>query len=102
MKRVAYILLLTLTFFCAQHSSAQEKVNYTITAEAHALMCPFLSPKLMELLTKKGAEAIYKDEQLALHFYTAKSGEMSDDFILKLVEEIGYETRMFTIVRKYE
>jgi len=37
-----------------------------------------------------------------LHFYTSKTAEMTDELILKLVEEIGYETRMFTIVRDYE
>jgi len=102
MKRILFLFTLVLTLAFSQHSIAQEKVSYTITAEAHALMCPFLSPKLMDLLTKKGAEAIYKDDQLALHFYTSKTAEMTDELILKLVEEIGYETRMFTIVRDYE
>jgi hypothetical protein len=102
MKRILFLTIFTFALTFSPPSVAQEKVTYTITAEAHALMCPFLSPKLMDLLTKKGAEAIYKDEQLALHFFTSKTGEMSDELILKLVEEIGYETRMFTILRSYE
>lgn len=102
MKHILFLTTLVFTLTFSSPSVAQEKVTYTITAEAHALMCPFLSPKLMDLLTKKGAEAIYKDEQLALHFFTSKAAEMSDELILKLVEEIGYETRMFSIVRNYE
>jgi hypothetical protein len=81
---------------------AQTKIQYTVTAEAHALMCPFLSPKLMDLLTKKGAEGIYKDQQLAVHFTTSKDAPLSDELILTLVDEIGYDPRLFKVARKEE
>ena len=56
----------------------------------------------MDLLTKKGAEGIYKDSTLAVHFTTPKEKGLTDDFILKLVDEIGYDPRMFKIARKEE
>jgi hypothetical protein len=77
-------------------------VKYTLFGEAHALMCPFLSPKLMDLLTKKGAEGIYKDESLLVHFTTSKEKELSDELIFKLIDEIGYEPKNFKITRTYE
>jgi len=86
----------------AIHATAQKTIKYTVTADAHALMCPFLSPKFMDLLTKKGAESIYKDSTLAVHFTTPKENGLTDDFILKLVDEIGYDPRMFKIARKEE
>ena len=91
-----------LLFVIAFSAQGQNKINYTVTADAHALMCPFLSPKFMDLLTRKGAEGIYKDSTLAVHFTTPKEKGLTDDFILKLVDEIGYDPRMFKIARKEE
>ncbi|MBM3164437.1 MAG: hypothetical protein FJZ80_03145 [Bacteroidetes bacterium] len=94
------ILILGLTFvLCA---NAQSKIYYTVTAEAHSLMCPFLSPKFMDLLTKKGAESIYKDEQLAVHFTTPKNAPLTDELIMSLADEIGYDSRLFKVARKEE
>jgi hypothetical protein len=95
MKTTLFTLLIALGFGAA----AQTKIQYTVTAEAHALMCPFLSPKFMDLLTKKGAEDIYKDEQLAVHFTTTKEAPMSDELIMTLVDEIGYDPRLFKVAR---
>ncbi len=78
---------------------SQNRVKYTLYGEAHALMCPFLSPKLMDLLTKKGAEGIFKDQNLLVHFTTTKENELSDEIILKLIDDIGYEPKNFTITR---
>jgi len=91
-----------LLFILAFSVQGQKKITYTVTADAHALMCPFLSPKFMDLLTKKGAEGIYKDSTLAVHFTTSKEATLSDEYILKLVDEIGYDPRMFKIARKEE
>jgi hypothetical protein len=91
-----------LLFILAFSALGQKKITYTVTADAHALMCPFLSPKFMDLLTKKGAEGIYKDSTLAVHFTTTKEATLSDEYILKLVDEIGYDPRMFKIARKEE
>jgi hypothetical protein len=102
MKKLLVQLVLLLVFFAPQSVFSQSKVSYTITAEANALMCPFLSPKFMELLTKKGAEGVYKDEKLAVHFTTGKDIEMTDEFIKGLIDQIGYEPRLFTIAKKYE
>jgi hypothetical protein len=97
-------LLVPLLFLTLINSSVycQSKVHYTISAEAHALMCPFLSPQLMEKLTKKGAEGIVKNEALQLLFTTSKENELSDELILKLVDDIGYQPSTFSIARTYE
>jgi hypothetical protein len=97
-----YIFLVILFVGIQAAAWGQKKVVYTISAEAHALMCPHLSPKLMALLTKKGAEGIYKDDQLLLHFTTSKEAELSDAYILQLVDQIGYEARHFKIQRTEE
>jgi hypothetical protein len=102
MKKILVQLLFLAVFLAPQTVFSQTKVSYNITAEANALMCPFLSPKLMELLTKKGAEAVYKDDKLAVHFSTLKDLEMTDEFIKGLIDQIGYEPRLFTIVKTYE
>jgi hypothetical protein len=81
---------------------SQNTVKYSLYGEARALMCPFLSPKLMDLLTKKGAEGIYKDESLLIHFTSSKERELSDELIFKLIDEIGYEPKNFKITRTYE
>ncbi|MFM7663657.1 MAG: hypothetical protein ACKO68_03920 [Bacteroidota bacterium] len=95
-------LLFTFLMALGLGAVAQTKIQYTVTAEAHALMCPFLSPKFMDLLTKKGAEGIYKDEQLAVHFTTPKDSPLSDELIMTLVDEIGYDPRLFKVARKEE
>lgn len=97
-----YIFLLIVFIGIQVSTWGQKKVLYTMSAEAHALMCPHLSPKLMDLLTKKGAEGIYKDDQLLLHFTTSKEAELSDAYILQLVDQIGYEARHFKIQRTEE
>ena len=78
------------------------KVRYTISASANALMCPFLSPQLMEKLTTSGADSIFKDDKLILHFITSKEKELVDIEINKMIEAVGYQSRNFKIVRNYE
>ena len=98
MKSIILISFLFITNFYF----SQKTVKYSLYGEARALMCPFLSPKLMDLLTKKGAEGIYKDESLLVHFATSKERELSDELIFKLIDEIGYEPKNFKITRTYE
>jgi hypothetical protein len=95
-------LLFVFIVVSANISFSQNTIKYAIHGEAHALMCPFLSPKLMDHLTKKGAVGIYKDENLLVHFTTSKENELSDEIILKIIDEIGYEPKNFKITRIYE
>lgn len=95
-------LLFAFICFLSSLTYSQTKIQYTVSAEAHALMCPFLSPKLMELLAKKGAAELSKDDQMILHFTTTKEEEMSDEFIFGLIDNIGYESKNFKIVRTIE
>jgi hypothetical protein len=93
---------LTISLFLLLNShlfSQESNVKYVITAEARALMCPFLSPKLIESLEKKGAKDVYKDEELKLHFTTKKESELSDEVIFKLIDNVGYEAKNFKIER---
>jgi hypothetical protein len=78
------------------------KVRYEVSASANALMCPFLSPQLMDKLSKTGADSLYKDDKLILHFITTKQNEIDDIEINKMVEAVGYQSRNFKILRKYE
>lgn len=81
------------------YSFSQTKIKYTVSAEAHALMCPFLSPQFMSLLGKNGALDVYKDDQLQVHFYTTIETKLSDERIYQLVDQIGYDPRLFKISR---
>lgn len=94
-----YILFLLFSAVCWQ-ITAQTKLHYTLSAEAHALMCPYLSPKLMDLLMKKGATDLSKDAEMQLHFYTTKENELSDALIFDLIDQIGYEPKNFSIKRE--
>ncbi len=96
MKTISIFLFLFITSsIFAQNTS----VKYVLTAEARALMCPFLSPKLIESLEKKGATDVFKDEELKLHFTTNKENELSDEVIFKLIDLVGYEPKNFKIER---
>ncbi|MBM3455465.1 MAG: hypothetical protein FJX80_09990 [Bacteroidetes bacterium] len=94
--------LFLIVLFLTSLSFGQKTVKYSLYGEARALMCPFLSPKLMDVLTKKGAEGIFKDESLLVHFTTSKEKELSDEMIFKVIDEIGYEPKNFKITRTYE
>lgn len=112
------LFLILISFFVFQFSYCQNKtrksdskneknityskVRYTISASANALMCPFLSPQLMSKLTTSGADSIYKDDKLILHFITSKEKELVDFEINKMIEAVGYQSRNFKIVRNYE
>jgi hypothetical protein len=96
-------LIISFALFLSYNSFAQSTlVKYVLSAEARALMCPFLSPKLIEALEKKGAEQVYKDEELKLHFTTKKENELSDEVILKVIDLVGYDPKYFKIDRVNE
>ncbi|MFM7638015.1 MAG: hypothetical protein ACKO6A_08175 [Bacteroidota bacterium] len=93
-------LVISFALFLSYNSFTQSTfVKYVLSAEARALMCPFLSPKLIEALEKKGAEQVYKDEELKLHFKTKKENELSDEAILKIIDFVGYDPKYFKIDR---
>ena len=80
----------------------QKKINYIITAEANALMCPFLSPKLMSSIEKNGGKSVVKTKELTLLFYCEQSNVLSEARILELVDNLGYDPRMFKVEMKEE
>jgi len=99
MKFIAFLLLLIIL---PSYSFSQTKIQYTVSAEAHALMCPFLSPQFMALLGKNGAEEVYKDDQLQVHFYTSMDKKLSNERIFQLVDQIGYDPKLFKITQVEE
>ena len=80
----------------------QKKTNDIITAEANALMCPFLSPKLMSSIEKNGGKSVVKTKELTLLFYCEQSNVLSEARILELVDNLGYDPRMFKVEMKEE
>lgn len=92
MKKIIFIGLLFSVSICFG-----QKTNYIISANANALMCPFLSPKLMIALEKKGAKDILKTTDLKLTFYCLANEKISNEKILELVENIGYDPKQFKI-----
>ena len=80
----------------------QKKTNYIIKAEANALMCPFLSPKLMSSIEKNGGKSVVKTKELTLLFYCEQSNVLSEARILELVDNLGYDPRMFKVEMKEE
>ena len=80
----------------------QKKTNYIITAEANALMCPFLSPKLISSIEKNGGKSVVKTKELNLLFYCEQNNVLSEARILELVDNLGYDPRMFKVEMKEE
>ena len=65
-------------------------------------MCPFLSPKLMSSIEKNGGKSVVKTKELALLFYCEQSNVLSEARILELVDNLGYDPRMFKVEMKEE
>lgn len=81
---------------------SQKKTRYLITAEANALMCPFLSPKLISSIEKNGGKSVVKTKELTLLFYCEQGNVLSEARILELVDNLGYDPRMFKVEMKEE
>ncbi len=96
------IILITILFFSALTGYSQKHTNYIITAESNALMCPFLSPKLMSSIEKNGGKSVVKTKELTLLFYCEQSNVLSEARILELVDNLGYDPRMFKVEMKEE
>jgi hypothetical protein len=56
----------------------------------------------MDLVTRKGATNVVRDEQMQLHFTTNIQTDWTDAFILDLVDQIGYDPKMFKVTKTYE
>lgn len=98
MKTIIFAILVSLSFI----GHSQKHTNYIITAESNALMCPFLSPKLMSSIEKNGGKSVVKTKELTLLFYCEQSNVLSEARILELVDNLGYDPRMFKVEMKEE
>jgi hypothetical protein len=81
----------------ANSAVSSDSVTYDLFGEAHALMCPFLSPQLIAKLKLEGAENFHRTSDYHLLFRTNQAGFISDSRILDLVEKTGYERNKFVI-----
>lgn len=90
-------LLTSIFVFFSLNCFSQQTAYYSITAEAKSLMCPYLSPKFMILLEKEGAKNIIKHENYTITFQTEKEKLISDERILQIVDNVGYDPRLFKI-----
>lgn len=73
--------------------------QYEITADAHAFMCPFLSPRYMEFIQSNGDCSVIKTDDLVIHVYCYKENDLTPDELLKLADKVGYEPKNITIKR---
>jgi hypothetical protein len=96
------IILITILFLCALTGYSQKHTNYVVSAQSNALMCPFLSPKLIALIEKNGGKSVVKTKELTLLFYCEQSNVLSEARILELVDNLGYDPRMFKVEMKEE
>lgn len=92
---------------CCCHVRAQDQLDtielhdslvYDLFGEAHALMCPFLSPQLQKRLENEGGRSFIKTKDLHLIFKVAKSNPISQERIMQLVDRTGYESKNFSVV----
>ena len=60
-------------------------------------MCPYLSPKFMNLLEKEGATNMLKHEDYSITFQMENEKLITEKRILELVEIVGYEPKLFKI-----
>lgn len=105
-KKIVFILTLSVFLPQAQAqvidnpSSAaltSDSVTYDLFGEAHALMCPFLSPQLISKLKLEGAKGFHRTADYHLLFKTDQAGFIPSSRILDLVEKTGYERKKFMI-----
>ncbi len=105
-KKTILMLALSMLLLPAQSQVADntayselsgDSVTYDLFGEAHALMCPFLSPQLIAKLKLEGATGFHRTSDYHLLFKTNQAGFISKSRVLELVEKTGYERNKFVI-----
>ena len=104
MKKGILLILLTMSFcgaLTAQDQStsfnSSDSLLYDLFGEAHALMCPFLSPQLQKKIEKEGGRSFIKTSDLHLIFKVPSSSPISTERIMQLVDKTGYESKNFRL-----
>ncbi|MFM2206545.1 MAG: hypothetical protein RL213_520 [Bacteroidota bacterium] len=96
-----FILLPALFIFCLGATRAQTPedslATYKITGQAHIFMCPFLSPKFMDVLKDACKCEVNKSEDLVIH--VTDGLPLDEERILRSAESLGYERKLITIER---
>lgn len=73
--------------------------QFDISAEAHAFMCPFLTPRYIEFISSNSDCKVVKTDDLVLHVYCFREDDLSEEELLKLADRVGYEPKNITIKR---
>lgn len=76
-------------------SNADSLVNYVIFGESRMFMCPFLSPKFMDVLKKECQCEVVKTKDYTI--LLNNSLPIDYDRVLNKAEEVGYKKSMIKI-----
>lgn len=76
-------------------SSADSLVNYVILGESRMFMCPFLSPKFMDVLKQECQCEVVKTKDYTILLNNSMS--LDYDRVLNKAEELGYKKSMIKI-----
>ena len=71
--------------------------SYELSAEAHAFMCPFLSPKYMQRIHSIDSCNVWRTDDLVIHVeFTVPIINMEEQ-LLVAAEKTGYERKNITV-----
>jgi hypothetical protein len=70
---------------------------YDISAEAHAFMCPFLSPKYMQRIHSLDSCKVWRTDDLVIHVEFSKPTTVNEEQLLLAAEKTGYERKNITV-----
>lgn len=74
--------------------------HYSIVADAHGFMCPFLTPKYIDRIKTFCNCSVQKDEQLTIHVFCHKNDSTNEAVLLNFAELIGYERKNIHVKRE--
>lgn len=90
-----FILAASLLISTANVTAAQSDslVTYEIKGDAHAFMCPFLTPKFMDAIKEMCDCTVSKSPDLVIHVQSRQPDAFNKEKLLLKAEEIGYEPK---------
>jgi hypothetical protein len=71
--------------------------KYDIYAEAHGFMCPFLTPKYIQLIHSLDSCKIWKTPDLIIHVEFLKPTNINKTDLINAAVKIGYEQKLISV-----
>lgn len=71
--------------------------SYELSAEAHAFMCPFLSPKYMQRIHSIDSCNVWRTDDLVIHVEFALPTTNMEEKLLVAAEKTGYERKNIAV-----